>query len=808
MAQPKLRDITKKLEISNKEAMFFLEKINMAVKSSASSLNYEQIEELKEYNRKTDRYKEIREEFNRIEEEKKKAKTKAKKKPETKKEEKQESKKEVVKKEETKKEPKKDDKKKADEIKEKEKKVEEKKSIKKIKKEKKEEKEEVKKDKKHEVKEEVKKDKKSEVKKVEHKEERKIQKEQKHTDNKELKNKGKVEKKDIVREEKKKEELNVEKVKEKKQEKKELDIKLPEIIQVSNFLTLKELADALGVKMKYLNEKLKSMNKDYLSNEIMEIEDVKMLCEELGVEVDVVSFEDYVFYNNIEKYKDELKPRSAIVTVMGHVDHGKTTLLDTLRKTRVAEKEAGGITQTIGAYRVRVNNNDIVFIDTPGHKAFTNLRARGAKVTDIVILVVAANDGVQPQTIEAINHAKAANVPMIVAINKIDLPGANSDKVKEELARHNIIVEDWGGDVVSVEISAKKNININSLLEMISLVAEMQELKAYKNIPARGTVIESRLDPRLGPVATVLIQHGKLKVGQYFICGNATGKVKSIVDDTGKFLKEGIAPVPVEIMGFEEVPESGDVFQIVDDIEKAKKVIEMRKIKLKERKSEEIQEEKRLSLHNLFKNIEQNKIKSFPVIIKTDNFGSGEVLEKVLLNQSNEKIKIEIIHKGIGNISETDILLASTANAIIIGFNVKIPQKIISVAKRENVEVKLYSVIYHLIDDIEKALKGEIEPEYIEELIGKVEVLQKFKISKLGVVAGCIVREGKVTNKSLLKVYRGNDLLFEGSIENLKRVKDDVSEVRAGTECGIKVKNFNDIEVGDIFEVYEKKIKE
>lgn len=804
MAQPKLRDITKKLEISNKEAMFFLEKINMGVKSSASSLNYEQIEELKEYNRKTDKYKEIRDEFNKIEEEKKKAKREAKKKTEKKEPEKQESKKEEVKEDETKKrEPKKEDKK-TEKIKEK--KVEEKKEEKIVKEKK--PKKDVKKEsiKKEEVKTEKKIEVKKNVKTEEHKEERKEPKKQKHQDSKKLKKTKKEEK--VVLKEEKKDKQKVEEIKEKKPEKKQIDIKLPEIIQVSNFLTLKELADILGVKMKYLTERLRSMNKDYMSNQIMEIEDVQVLCQELGVEVDVVSFEDYVFYNNIEKYKDELKPRSAIVTVMGHVDHGKTTLLDTLRKTRVAEKEAGGITQTIGAYRVRVNNNDIVFIDTPGHKAFTNLRARGAKVTDIVILVVAANDGVQPQTIEAINHAKAANVPMIVAINKIDLPGANSDKVKEELARHNIIVEDWGGDVVSVEISAKKNINIDSLLEMISLVAEMQELKAYKNIPARGTIIESRLDPRLGPVATVLIQHGKLKVGQYFICGNAIGKVKSILDDTGKFLKEGVAPVPVEIMGFEEVPESGDIFQIVEDFEKAKKVIEMRKIKLKERKSEEIQEEKRISLHNLFKNIEQNKIKSFPVIIKTDNFGSGEVLEKVLLNQSNEKIKIEIIHKGIGNISETDVLLASTANAIIIGFNVKIPQKIISVAKRENVEVKLYSVIYHLIDDIEKALKGEIEPEYIEELIGKVEVLQKFKISKLGVVAGCIVREGKVTNKSLLKVYRGNDLLFEGSIENLKRVKDDVSEVRAGTECGIKVKNFNDIEVGDIFEVYEKKIKE
>jgi len=419
---------------------------------------------------------------------------------------------------------------------------------------------------------------------------------------------------------------------------------------------------------------------------------------------------------------------------------------------------------------------------------------------------VAANDGVQPQTVEAIHHAQAAKVPMIVAINKIDIQGADSEKIKQDLNKHSILVESWGGKVVSVEISAKFNKNLDALLEMIQLVAQMQELKAYVQIPARGTIIESRLDPQLGPIGTVLIQHGQLKKGDYFICGNNLGKIKSIFDDSGKMLNNAQVPDPIEIMGFEALPEAGDVFQIIDDLEKAKKVVEMRQINQKAAKSKDFLAEKRLSLQNLFQMVEQNIIQVFPVIVKADNFGSAEVLGLTLNRLSQEKLKIEILHSGLGNITESDILLASTAGAVILGFNVKTPQKIISLAQQEKVEIKLYNVIYHLVEDIEKAVKGKIGPQYQETMIGKVEILQKFKISKVGIVAGCVVRDGKVTRKSKIKVMRGSDLVFEGEIESLKRIKDEVSEVRAGTECGIRIKNFSNIEIGDILDIYETQI--
>lgn len=584
-----------------------------------------------------------------------------------------------------------------------------------------------------------------------------------------------------------------------------MEFDLPEKIQLPDYVTLKEIADKLDVKMKYLEEKLAHEKRNYPANQVLKKVDILDVCELLGVQAEVLSYEDYLFTNNIRDQKAELKPRPPVITVMGHVDHGKTTLLDTLRKTRVAEREAGGITQSIGAYELKSEKGRFIFIDTPGHEAFTNLRARGAQVTDLVILVVAANDGVQPQTIEAINHARSAGVPLIVAINKIDLAGADPLKVKQALTKHDIVVEEWGGDVVSVEISAKHNQNINSLLEMISLVAEMQELKSYQNIPARGTVIESRLDPKLGPLGTVLVQHGRLKRGDHFICGNSVGKVKSIFDDQGKTLSEGISPQPVEIMGFDAVPQSGDRFQVVDDPERARKVIELRILGDKEQRDEVVDADKKLSLQNLFERLEGggSEVKEIPILIKADNFGSSEVLEEILHKQEQEKVKINIVHKGIGNISESDVLLASTAKAMIVGFNVKAPQKTLVMAKREAIEIRLYNVIYHLIEDLQKAIKGQIEPEYMETLIGKVEVLNLFKISKIGIVAGCRVKEGKITNKSRVKVLRNSELAFEGTLETLKRVKDEVSEVKAGTECGIKIKNYNAIEIGDLIEAYE-----
>jgi len=583
-------------------------------------------------------------------------------------------------------------------------------------------------------------------------------------------------------------------------------LNLPEKIQITDFCTVKELAEKLTIKLKTLEEKIALMKMSYQGNQIMEGADIEKLCAEYGVELEILPYEDFVFQTQVAKSGGKMTSRPPVVTVMGHVDHGKTTLLDTLRKTRVAEKEAGGITQKIGAYKLKTPEGTIVFIDTPGHEAFTNLRARGAKVTDLVILVVAANDGVQPQTVEAIRHAQAAGVPMIVAINKIDIHGADIEKIKQDLNKHNILVESWGGKVVSVEISAKMNKNLDTLLEMIQLTSQMQELKAFAQIPARGTIIESRLDPQLGPIGTVLIQHGRLKKGDYFICGNSLGKIKSIFDDMGNMINGAQVPDPIEIMGFEAVPQAGDVFQVVDDLEKAKKIIEMRQINQKASKNKDFLAEKKLSLQNLFTLVEQDKIQVFPVIVKADNFGSAEVLGQILERLSQEKLKIEIMHSGLGNITEGDILLASTAGAVILGFNVKAPQKIISMAKMEKVEIRLYSVIYHLVEDIEKAVKGKIGPQYQETLVGKVEILQKFKISKVGIVAGCVVRDGKVTRKSKIKVMRGTDLVFEGEIDSLKRIKDEVSEVRAGTECGIRIKNFNNIETGDILEIYETSI--
>jgi len=587
---------------------------------------------------------------------------------------------------------------------------------------------------------------------------------------------------------------------------KEADLSaVPEMIQASDFITLKELGDKLNIKLKFIEDKMRDSGMEFHLNQFLSEEEIKKICSEFNVKVDIVGYEESVFNNYLTKNDPKLTKRPPVVTIMGHVDHGKTTLLDTLRKTRVADREAGGITQKIGAYKLKTDDVEIVFIDTPGHEAFTNLRARGAKVTDIVVLVVAADDGVKPQTIEAINHARTADVPIVVAINKIDVASADPNKVKQELTTHNLIVEDWGGDVVSVEISAKENRNMDAFLEMVSLVAEMLELKSYKTVPGWGIVIEAHLDPKLGPVATILIQEGEIKRGDFFICGNSTGKIKLLFDDVGKIQNSAVSPSPMEVMGFEVVPEAGERFQIVDDIAKAKKVIELRKQVDKEIRRDEIEADKMLSLQNLFQKIGEKQIKEFPIVLKTDNFGSGEILVDILMKLSVQELKVNVVHRSIGNITDSDVLLAATAGAVILGFNVKAPQKVLASAKREGIEIKLYSVIYHLIEELEKAVKGEIEPVFVESKIGKIEVLEKFKISKLGNIAGCIVREGKITNKSLLKVLRGDDLVFEGEIETLKRIKDEVKEVNAGTECGIKLKNFNGIEVGDFIEVYELK---
>ncbi len=579
---------------------------------------------------------------------------------------------------------------------------------------------------------------------------------------------------------------------------------LPKAIEIPDYVTLLEVAEKLNVKLRIIEEKVAELKLGVTAGQCLAADDVQKICDAYNVALTVIPYEDSVFAQSIASSKKGLVKRAPVVTVMGHVDHGKTTLIDALRKTRVAEKEAGGITQKIGAYTILHKGEPFVFIDTPGHEAFTNLRARGAQVTDIVVLVVAANDGVQPQTVEAIQHARLAEVPMIIAINKVDLAGADSARVKQELSKHQVLVEEWGGDVVAVEISAKFNKNLDQLLEMIHLVAEMQELKAYPDIPARGTVIESRLDPQLGPLATVLIQHGSLTRGDIFMCGSTSGRIKTLFGDAGEVLQSATVPQPVEIMGFDDVPEAGDRLQIVDDIERARRVIDSRRQCLRSNRSRDQQQEKKISLQNLYQLMEGNKTQSFKVLLKADNFGSSEVLTALLQKKSSERLKIEIIQSSIGNLTEGDILLASTAGAVIFAFNVKAPQKILALAKREQIEIKLYSVIYHLIEEVDLAIAGKIEPVYGETRIGMVEVLQVFKISKVGNIAGCIVREGKVTNKSLIKVMRGSDLVFEGNIQQLKRVKDEVAEVRAGTECGIRIKNFNDVEAGDSLEIYER----
>ncbi len=793
MQNIKLHEATKQFNITNKLAMFFLEKHNVPVKSHSSAISMEQLELLREFSQNPDKIKVVTKEFSEASKKKKKPAKEV-----------ETPKKDIA-------EEKKPEEEKIEEVKEEKPPVVEKKTE--------EEKKKVEPEKKIEMirekpAEKIEKKEPAPVKKeVPEKKPapaptpsaptpapaRKLPERKTHMD---------MRKRNVSRHgrhgQRGKGEKRVPEVS--TVPKKEADLtSVPEMVQTSDFITLKELGEKLNIKLKFIEDRMKESGMEFHLNQFLNEEEIKTICSEFNVEVDIVGYEEEVFSDFLASRNPELTPRAPVVTVMGHVDHGKTTLLDTLRKTKVADREAGGITQKIGAYKLKTGDGEVVFIDTPGHEAFTNLRARGAKVTDIVVLIVAASDGVKPQTIEAINHARAADVPIIVAINKIDIDGADSNKVKQELTTHNLVVEDWGGDVVSVDISAKNNINLDSFLEMVSLVSDMLELKSYKDVPGWGTVIESRLDPKLGPVATVLVQEGEIKRGDYFICGNSTGKIRSIFDDTGKTLKNAVSPAPVEVMGFEVVPESGERFQIVEDIAKANKVIALRKQFKKETRRDEIQADKNLTLQNLFQKIDEKQIKEFPIVLKTDNFGSGEILVDILMKMGVKELKVNVVHKSIGNITESDVLLAATSGAVILGFNVKTPQKVILSAKREGVEIKLYSVIYHLIEELEKAVKGEIDPVFIESQIGMIEVLEKFKISKLGNIAGCIVREGKVTNKSLLKVTRGGDLVFEGELETLKRVKDEVKEVNAGTECGIKLKNFNGIEIGDIIEVYELK---
>ncbi|MDD4362722.1 MAG: translation initiation factor IF-2 [Atribacterota bacterium] len=491
--------------------------------------------------------------------------------------------------------------------------------------------------------------------------------------------------------------------------------------------------------------------------------------------------------------------KSPAITIVGHVDHGKTTLLDVIRKSNVTKKEAGGITQHIGAYVVNVKNSRFVFIDTPGHEAFTTMRARGVKATDIVVLVVAADDGVMPQTVEAINHAKAAKVPIIVAINKVDKPNANVDKVKKDLAQYQLVPEDWGGDTLVAEISALQGKGIDELLELISIQAEMLELQVTPDLPATGVVIETKLDKRKGILATVLIQDGHLDIGDYFVVGTAHGKVKSMMDDKGSSLKHVGPSTPVEIAGFNQMPLAGDIFQVVADDHFAKTIIEGRK---QEEHQKQKQEQEKVSLDHLFDEMLKGKIKELNIILKADTQGSLDAIQNSLSPLGNEEVEIKIIHNGIGAISETDIMLASASNALVIGFNVNIDSNAQKIAKNEQIDVRTYNIIYDLLDEVKAALKGYLKPKLEEIVNGKAEVREIFKIPKIGIVAGCYVTEGKISIKDNIRVMHDDNIIYDGKEFSLKRFKEDVKEVHAGYECGININKLDELHVKDIIIFY------
>jgi translation initiation factor IF-2 len=488
-----------------------------------------------------------------------------------------------------------------------------------------------------------------------------------------------------------------------------------------------------------------------------------------------------------------------VVTIMGHVDHGKTSLLDSIRLSNVADREAGGITQHIGAYSVEKSGQRIVFIDTPGHEAFTRMRARGAKVTDVVILVVAADDGVMPQTVEAMDHAKAAGVPIIVAVNKIDKPDAQPERVKQQLSDRGLVPEQWGGDTVMVPVSAKTKENIDGLLEMVLLVSEMADLKSNPGRPGVGTVLEAKLDKGRGPVATLLVQNGSLRVGDYYICGSVFGKVRAMYDDRGNQVREAGPSTPVEVLGLESLPEVGDLMQVVTDTAKAKQIVVYREAKARE---QAMARSSRLTLDQLHEQIRTGEVKELPIIIKADVGGSAEVLTETLQKLSNEKVKVRVISSGVGAINEGDVLLASASNAVVIGFNVRPDRNAASVAEQEKVDVRLHTIIYELTDEVRKAMTGMLEPVFKEVYKGRAEVRETFRITKVGNVAGCHVLDGNITRDSEVRVLRDNVVVHTGKVGSLRRFKDDVSEVKSGMECGITLASFGDVKPGDILEAF------
>jgi translation initiation factor IF-2 len=574
-------------------------------------------------------------------------------------------------------------------------------------------------------------------------------------------------------------------------------------ITLAEGMTVSDLALKLDVKAKDVMKKLMEKRMMVTINSTLDNETSSMIAREFGADVKMQSFEEELTQvESEESNPEDIVTRGPVVTVMGHVDHGKTTLLDAIRETRVAEREAGGITQHIGAYAVQVNDRNVVFLDTPGHEAFTMMRARGARVTDVVILVVAADDGVMPQTREAIDHARAANVPILVAINKIDKSNANPDRVKKELSDLGLMPEDWGGQTVTVPVSAKKRENIPALLEMVLLVTELSELKANPKRNASGTVLEAKLDKGRGPVATILVQDGTLRIGDTLIAGTIVGKVRAIIDDRGKPIKSAGPSTPVEVLGLGGLPSPGDTFQALTDAAKARQIAHYRETQAKDKAH--AGRGARLTLESLQAQISEGGMKELPIIIKSDVQGSAEVLADTLTKLSDERVKIRIIHSGVGAINESDVLLGAASNAIIIGFNVRPDRNAESVADRDGVDIRLHSVIYNVTDEMKKAMTGLLDPTLKEVRIGAAQVRDLFKTPKFGTIAGCMVTEGRIARSgdTQARLLRDGQVVHEGKIGSLRRFKDDVSEVKAGFECGIGFEKFNDIKVGDVIEAF------
>lgn len=572
------------------------------------------------------------------------------------------------------------------------------------------------------------------------------------------------------------------------------------VIKLSDAIQVGELAKRMGIKAGELIKKLFGLGMMATINQAIDIDAATLVAQDFGYEVERVGME--IVEEQLEETPDieENKVlRPPVVTVMGHVDHGKTSLLDAIKQTDVAAGEAGGITQHIGAYHVKLDKGDLVFLDTPGHEAFTSMRARGAQVTDFVVLVVAADDGVMPQTIEAINHAKAAKVPIIVAINKIDKPGANPDKVKQAISDHGLVPEDWGGDTIFVNVSAKQRIGIKELLEMILLQAEVMELKANPDKLAKGTIIEAKLDKGRGPVATVLVQEGTLKVGDPFVAGVHFGRVRAMVDDKGSKVQEAGPSIPVEVLGLPGVPQAGDKFIAVSDEKKAREIGTYRQMKQRET---ELSKTSKVSLEDLYSKIKEGEVKELGIIIKADVHGSVEALTDSLQKLSTDAIKLKVLHGSVGAITETDVMLAAASNAIIIGFHVRPDAKVQALAEEERVDIRLYSIIYEVIDDVKKAMEGLLEPTLKEVVLGRAEIRQVFGVPKAGNIAGSFVTDGKITRSARLRLIRDGVVVHDGKMLSLRRFKDDVKEVQAGYECGIGIENYNDIKTGDVIEVY------